>query len=62
MTLRAAENIVGVQLLDLQGQVVKDVTTSGNEVYVETLDLPKGVYLVRVKFNNSKGWSGKFVR
>lgn len=48
-----------VQIVNMEGRVVRTLAVNGNEVQLDTQSLPSGVYLVIVKFSNSEMYTRK---
>ncbi|MFT4970236.1 MAG: hypothetical protein ACI9O4_001992, partial [Chitinophagales bacterium] len=54
-TIQTSEEIQQVQLYDILGTLVYDRAVSGNQLFVNTEDLAKGVFVVKVFTNNGTG-------
>ena len=51
LNIRGTEGIVNVTMFDVQGRVVKQVSTQSNTVQVS--DLPAGMYMIRIENNET---------
>ncbi len=56
-----ADGITGYQVSDLAGRTIATVAHSGNEVFVNTRHLPKGIYAVKVTTRNNKPVTTKII-
>lgn len=61
--IKAQQNAVKIEILDLTGKVInsKDVTTNSSVSMIETNDVSKGTYFIRVYFDNNAVGQQKFV-
>lgn len=51
LTLSIPREITAINILSLDGQIVKDINPSGNQIIETNLQLPSGVYIVRIMGN-----------
>ena len=50
-----------ITLLDLSGQIVKEIAANETDLSIETRDLGQGIYFVKLSFNNGRTVSRKIV-
>lgn len=55
------EEIIGIQLYNMHGGLVRSVEDLGTSKTIETADLPTGTYLIRVAKQNGKTWVRKLM-
>jgi CubicO group peptidase (beta-lactamase class C family) len=61
-TVQAQDKITSVQIFHISGQLLQQVTVQGNAQDIPIDDLPKGLYLVKIWFEDGLPWLGKVLK
>ena len=62
ISIRSAQNITHIQLLNIQGQTVQTILQPGRSSTVDVSMLAKGFYFVKTTFTNGASITGKLVK
>lgn len=61
-TVQAGDKITKVQIFHISGQLLQQVTVQGNAKDIPIDELPKGLYLVKIWFEDGLTWLGKVLK
>lgn len=62
ITVKSYENILSIEVINIQGQVVKSINESSKPATLSIGNLPKGLYFMKVNFKSGGLWTTRLVK